>query len=94
MEMTKVSVAKARKELADLVSRAAYGKERIVVEKHGKPACAIIPMEALQALEEWERLEDEADLKTIERRRGEPSRPWEEVKKSLAGAARKKRRAA
>ena len=92
--MTSVSVAQARKDLADLVSRAAYGKERIVVQKHGKPACAIIPIEALKALEEWERLEDKSDLKAIEDRKGEPSRPWEAVKRSLSGGTKKKARAA
>jgi prevent-host-death family protein len=92
--MTNVSIAQARKELADLVSRASYGQERIVVQKHGKPACAIIPIEALKALEEWERMEDKSDLKAIEDRRGETSRPWEAVKQSLAGGTKKKRRAA
>lgn len=89
--MTNVSVAQARKDLADLVSRASYGKERFVVQKHGKAACAIIPMEALKALEEWERMEDKSDLKAIEDRRGEPSRPWEAVKQTLAGGTKKKK---
>ena len=92
--MTNVSVAQARKDFAELVSRASYGKERIVVQKHGKPACAIIPIEALKALEEWERMEDKSDLKSIEERRGEPSRPWEAVKKTLASGTKKKARAA
>ena len=92
--MSNVSVAQARKDLADLVSRASYGKERIVVERHGKPACAIIPIEALKALEQWERMEDKADLQAIEARRGEPSRPWEAVKKTLTGGTKKKARAA
>jgi prevent-host-death family protein len=92
--MTNVSVAQARKDLADLVSRASYGKERFVVQKHGKAACAIIPMEALKALEAWESMEDESDLKAIEERRGEPSRPWEAVKKILTGGTKKKARAA
>jgi prevent-host-death family protein len=92
--MTNVSIAQARKDLADLVSRAFYGKERIVIQRHGKPACAIIPIEALKAMEEWERMEDKSDLKAIEERRGEPSRPWEAVKKTLTGGTKKKARAA
>lgn len=92
--MSNVSVAQARKDLADLVSLVSYGKERIVVEKHGKPVCVIIPIEALKALEDWERMEDKADVKAIEERRGESSRPWEAVKPSLTGGTKKRARAA
>lgn len=78
--MTLVTIAEARKGLADLVSRAAYGGERIVLSKHGKAACALVPMTALKALEELERREDEADRAAVKARRAEPSVPWERVK--------------
>jgi len=38
--------------------------------------------------------EDKADLKMIAARRGEPTRAWEEVKKMILGAAKKKNKAA
>ncbi len=43
--------AQAKAQLSDLVARAAYGKERIVIEKRGKPTAALVSMEDLQFLE-------------------------------------------
>jgi len=45
--MENVSVANARKQLAELLNRAAYGKERFVVTRHGKEMGAIVPLEDL-----------------------------------------------
>ncbi len=79
-----ISIAKARTDLADLINRAAYGKERIVLNRHGKDVCALIPIETLKELEAWEKMEDAADLKVLKERRKEPSIPWETAKKALA----------
>ena len=49
--MESVSTAEARKYLADLLNRAAYGKERFVVTRHGKELVAIVPAEDLELLE-------------------------------------------
>jgi prevent-host-death family protein len=76
-----VSIAQARTDFADLINRAAYGKERIILSRHGKNVCAIVPMESLKALEALEKLEDAADRKTIASRRAEPSIPWEKATK-------------
>ncbi|MFI5938417.1 type II toxin-antitoxin system Phd/YefM family antitoxin [Actinoplanes sp. NPDC051494] len=49
-----VPVTQARAEFADLVNRAAYGTERIVVTRHGKPIAALISaadLERLRALD-------------------------------------------
>jgi prevent-host-death family protein len=45
--MDSVSTAEARQNLADLVNRVAYGKERIVLTRHGKEIAAIVPIEDL-----------------------------------------------
>lgn len=45
---TAVSVAEARSELAELLNRVAYGKERLVITRHGKELAAIVPVEDLQ----------------------------------------------
>jgi prevent-host-death family protein len=59
MRMTKMTTVEARERFADLVNRAAYGKERIGLTRHGKQVAAVVPAEDLALLE---RLEDEIDL--------------------------------
>jgi prevent-host-death family protein len=51
--------AKAREQFAELIDRAAYGKERIAVAKHRKQLVAIVPIEDLKLLEY---LEERIDL--------------------------------
>ena len=57
--MGKVSVAEARGKFSEMVGRAAFGRERIIVERRGKPIAAVVPIEDLHRLEE---LEDQAAL--------------------------------
>jgi prevent-host-death family protein len=45
--VTAVSVADARNDLAELLNRVAYGKERLVITRHGRELAAIVPMEDL-----------------------------------------------
>jgi prevent-host-death family protein len=54
-----VSVSEARETFADLVNRAAYRQERILIARRGKAVAAIVPIEDVKALE---RFEDEMDL--------------------------------
>ena len=61
--MENISTAEARKHLADLLNRAAYGKERFVVTRHGKELVAIVPAEDLELLE---RLRQFASKKEID----------------------------
>jgi len=49
--MSDVSTAEARKNLAELVNRVAYGKERVVLTRHGKQLCALVPIEDLSFLD-------------------------------------------
>ncbi len=49
--MTEVNVVQARKEFAELMARVAYGEERIIVERRGKPMMAWISIEDLARLE-------------------------------------------
>lgn len=44
---TAVTVADARNNWADLVSRVAYGKEQVVITRHGKELVALVPIEDL-----------------------------------------------
>ena len=57
-----VSAAEAKNKFAEVIGRAAYGRERIIVERNGKPFAAVISIEDLKRLEE---LEDEIDSRLL-----------------------------
>jgi len=52
--MGSLTVGEAREQFADLVSKAAFGKERIIITRHGRERVAVIPIEDLHALERYE----------------------------------------
>lgn len=86
--MTTVTTKEARDQLSDLVNRAAYGKERIVLTRRGKGVAALIPLDDLVALEQMlRRIEDESDLeaarKALDESRRKGTIPWEQVKEEL-----------
>jgi prevent-host-death family protein len=56
----RVSVSQARDDFAELVNRAAYKEERVIITRRGRAIAAIVPIEDVAYLE---RLEDEYDLK-------------------------------
>lgn len=74
----------ARKAFADLVNRANYGKERIVITKHGRKVAAVVPVEDLELLE---RLEDLQDIRDAEKGLKEAKRkgtiPLAQIKKEF-----------
>ncbi len=84
MARERISTVKAREEFGELVNRAAYGKVRHVVTRHGKAMAAVVPMEDLELLEE---LEDRIDLvealRALAEARKHGTKPWEEVKAEL-----------
>ena len=47
-EVTAVSVADARSDLAELLNRVAFGKERLVITRPGRERAALVPIEDLQ----------------------------------------------
>jgi len=81
-----MSASDARIEFAEVLNRAAYGKERVVFTRRGKRLAAIVPVEDLELLEE---LENRADVAAAERelrrmkKAGEKPIPWAKLKKSL-----------
>ena len=84
MARQKISAAKAREGFSDLVSRAAYAKERLVVTRRGKAVVAMVPIEDLELLEE---LEDRIDviegLQALAEAQEQGTRSWEEVRAEL-----------
>jgi len=77
-------ISEARGEFSELVNRAAYRHERVLLTRHGKPVAAIISKEDLEYLEA---LEDRDDVAAIEAALADPDNqeeiPWEQVKTEL-----------
>ncbi len=78
--MTTLPITLVRDALGDLSSRVALLGERIMIERRGKPLCALVSAEDLELLE---LLEDKMDLDAIRAARNEPSKSWPKVKKAL-----------
>ena len=57
--MTRVRVSKARDEFPELVNRAAYAGERIVLSRRGKDVAAVVPIKDLRLLERLSRQEQD-----------------------------------
>lgn len=54
-----VSTRDARENFSDVINRAAYGKERVILTRRGKALVAVVPMDDINVLEA---LEDKIDL--------------------------------
>ncbi len=82
--MTKFKISDARKDLAEIINRVAYGDERIILERRGKGLAAVIPINDLELLEA---IEDRIDLDEAKKALADPKNkrpiPWEKVKKDL-----------
>lgn len=47
-----IPVTEARAQFSELINRVGFGKERIVLTRHGKPLVALVPAETLPVSEE------------------------------------------
>ena len=93
-KVAKISTTTAREEFSEIVNRAAFGKERVVLTRHGKGLVAVVPVEDLEALEALEdRLDVEAAEKAITeaKEKGEKPIPWEKAKKLLRAKPQRRR---
>ena len=87
-DMTTITVTQAREHLADLLNKAHYTGEWIIVEKHGKKLAAIISIHDLELLDSLiEQKEDEIDRAAVEKelskKRKSKTVPWDTLKKEL-----------
>jgi prevent-host-death family protein len=62
--VTKLDVTKARQAFAETVNQVAYKGERVLIQKHGKPVAALVPVADLELIE-W--LEDQIDVEEARR---------------------------
>ena len=82
--MKHVTTAEARKHMAELLNRAAYGKERFVVTRHGKELVAIVPLEEVTLLDRLRALLSKKDFEAALAEMQEAgTRPWDEVRREL-----------
>jgi prevent-host-death family protein len=54
------TTVEARSSFAEVVNRAAYGKERVVLKRRGKSIAAVVPMDDVELLR---LIEDEVDIR-------------------------------
>lgn len=78
-----IPLADARDNLGDLVNRASYGGERVVISKRGKPVAALVSVEALRALEAYEDEEDERAVAEARANDDGVRIPLEEIEEKL-----------
>ena len=75
----KLTTSAVRSSFADMVNRASYGGERVIIHRRNKPVAALVPLEDLLRIEE---IEDAMDIKAARQALKDPRRiPWEQVKK-------------
>ncbi|MFH1023152.1 MAG: type II toxin-antitoxin system prevent-host-death family antitoxin [Planctomycetota bacterium] len=79
--MLKLSTREFRENISDSVNRAAYGKERVCLQRRGKAIAVIVPVEDAELLEE---LEDRMDLAAARKALKESgAKPWAKLKAEL-----------
>ncbi len=79
-----ITTGKAREQLSNVINRAAFGKERIVLTRRGKEIAAVVPIEDVKLLEE---IEDRIDLEearaALAETKSKGTIPWEKIKADL-----------
>ena len=81
---TAVSVADARSDLADLLNRVAYGKERLVITRHGRELAALVPIEDLQLVNRLRRFVARKDLaRALAELDAGKAPSWEQLREEL-----------
>ena len=80
--LRKISTADARKKLANIVNRVAFGKEAFVLTRRGEALAALVSIEDLKLLQEIEERMDVEDAWQA-RTESEDTVSWEKLKKEL-----------
>jgi prevent-host-death family protein len=85
--MSKISTVEAREQFSDVVNRAAYGKERVVLTRRGKDLAAVVPIEDMRLLEALEdQLDSEAAKEALADYALHGGAAWEQVKAEMRTA--------
>jgi prevent-host-death family protein len=82
--MPALAMSKAREEFSEMVNRAAFAKERVMIERHGKPVAAMVPVEDVELLQAFEDRMDLADIRTaLAEAKKKGTKPLSALKKEL-----------
>lgn len=82
--MEEITTAEARKRMAELLNRAAFGKERFVLTRHGKELVAIVPLEEVRLLDRLRALLSRRDFEAALAEIGrDETKSWEDVRREL-----------
>lgn len=82
VEMTPLDITKVRDAFGETLNRVAYGKERVLIRRRGKPLAALVSLDDLVLLEELEeRLELEAARQALAE--SDERIPYTEVRRQL-----------
>jgi prevent-host-death family protein len=72
--MRKIEATRARETFSDTLNEVAFGQDRVIVSRHGKPVAALVPMGDLELIERCEDQEKEARRAPGRRRKaGKPT---------------------
>jgi prevent-host-death family protein len=83
VEPPALDLTQARARFTESVNRVTYRGERILIQKHGRPVAALVPVEDLALIRQ---LEDRIDLEDARKALAEAKGklvPWETVKREL-----------
>ena len=83
VETAALDLTQARARFTESVNRVTYRGERILIQKHGRPVAALVPVEDLELIRE---LEDRIDLADARKALAEAKGrlvPWETVKREV-----------
>jgi prevent-host-death family protein len=82
--MDNLNTSEARDNLADVLNRVAYAKDRVRIMRRGKAIAAVVPIEDLELIE---RLENEVDIreakKALKEAEAKGTIPLADVKREL-----------
>ena len=79
--LDKLTASEARQNFSNILSRAEYRGERVIVHRGKKAVAAVVPIEDVELLE---RLEDEIDVAAARKALKDPRTiPWKKIKKDL-----------
>lgn len=69
--LTTITTGEARKKLADLINRVAYGQESIILTRRGEKVAALVSIEALELLRQ---IEDVIDIEDARKALAKPGK--------------------
>jgi len=80
--LRKISTADARRKLANIVNRVAFGKEAFVLTRRGEALAALVSVDDLKLLQ---KMEEQMDIEDAWKARTESEETvtWEELKRDL-----------